>query len=251
MTNKNRSNPKKKSLSICFSCFNESFYVMKNIKKIKTILKKINIRHELLVVDDASDKVEVKKLKNFCKINKVKFVGHEYNLGFFKSFVSGLINSKYEYFKLFAGDDATNSNHIKLILREFHKQDLLIPYNDQFEMTGKPFSRKIISIIYTKIINLMSGLNLKYYNGLPVFLKKKALMNLSDTSGYGWQAEIIVNCIYSGCSYREIYTKNKEIKFTYDSIKIATIPSVVFSIIKVFFKRISPSRKKYYIINKR
>ena len=116
-------------------------------------------------------------------------------------------------------------------------------------MKGKPFSRKFISIIYTKIINLMSGLNLKYYNGLPIFHKKKALMNLSDTSGYGWQAELIVNCIYSGCSYKEIYTKNREIKFTYDSIKIATIPSVIFSIIRVFFKRISPGRKKYPIIN--
>ena len=28
-------------------------------------------------------------------------------------------------------------------------------------------------------------------------------MNLSDTSGYGWQAELIVNCIYSGCSYKK------------------------------------------------
>lgn len=251
MTKKNILNAKKKSLSICFSCFNESFYVMKNIKKIKRILKKINIRYELLVVDDASDKVEVKKLKKFCKINKVKFIGHEHNLGFFKSFISGLINSKYEYFKLFAGDDATNTNHINFVLREFHKQELLIPYNNQFEMKGKPISRKIISIIYTKIINLMSGLNLKYYNGLPVFLKKKVLMNLADTSGYGWQAEIIVNCIYSGCSYREIYTKNREIKFTYDSIKIATIPSVIFSIIKIFFKRISPGRKKYSILKKK
>ena len=103
-------------------------------------------------------------------------------------------------------------------------------------MNGKPFSRKIISIIYTKIINLLSGLNLKYYNGLPVFLKRKALMNLSDTSGYGWQAELIVNCIYSGCRYKEIYTKNREIKFVYDSIKLRNVFSVIFSIIRVFFK---------------
>lgn len=251
MINKNKSNLKKKSISVCLSCFNESFYVIKNIKKIRAILRKINLKNELIVVDDASDEINIKKLRQFCKQNNVKYIRHENNLGFFKSFVSGLINSKYEYFKLFAGDDATNKNHIDLMFRDFHKQDLLIPYNDQFEMKGKPFSRKVISIIYTKIINLMSGLNLKYYNGLPIFHKKKALMNLSDTSGYGWQAELIVNCIYSGCSYKEIYTKNREIKFTYDSIKIATIPSVIFSIIRVFFKRISPGRKKYPVINKK
>ena len=70
-------------------------------------------------------------------------------------------------------------------------------------------------------------------------------MNLSDTSGYGWQAELIVNCIYSGCKYKEIYTKNKEIKFSYDSVKIRNYLSVLFSLIRVFSKRISPGRKRY------
>ena len=153
---------------------------------------------------------------------------------------------KNHYYKLFAGDDATNLADIKSILNEFYKQDILIPYNYQFEVQNKPFLRKIISVIYTKIINLMSGLNLKYYNGLPIFLRKKVLMNLSDTSGFGWQAELIVNCIYSGCTYKEIYTRNKEIKFSYSSVKLEYIPSVVFSIIRVLFKRLSPGRKKFF-----
>ena len=235
---------KKRSITICYSCFNESKYVIKNIIKIKSLLKKEKIKFELMVVDDASTE-KIEKLKIFCKKNKIKYIRHQHNLGFFKSFLSGIINSKYEYFKLFAGDDATNLKHIKIMLKEYYKQDLLIPYNNQFEMSGKPFSRKIISIIYTKIINLLSGLDLRYYNGLPIFLKKKALMNLSDTSGYGWQAELIVNCIYSGCKYKEIYTKNKEIKFSYNSVKIRNFLSVLFSLIRVFFKRISPGRKRY------
>ena len=234
---------KKKTISIGFSCFNESKYVIKNIKKILPLLKK-KLKYEIIVIDDASTELEIKNLKKFCRKNKVKYIRHDLNLGFFKSFITGLLNSKYEYFKLFAGDDATNLKHIKLILNEFYKQDILIPYNYQFEVDGKPIFRKVLSIIYTKIINLMSGLNLKYYNGLPVFLRKKALMNLADTSGYGWQAELIVNCIYSGCTFKEIYTKNKEIKFEYHSIKIKNIPSVIFSIIRVFFKRLSPGRKK-------
>ena len=183
---------KQKSISIGFSCYNESKYVIKNIKKLLPLLKKIK-KYEIIVIDDDSTEMEIKNLKKFCKKNKIKYIKHEINLGFFKSFFTGLLNSKYEYFKLFAGDDATNINHIKLIFNEFYKQDILIPFNKQFEVDGKPFFRKISSIIYTKIINLMSGLNLKYYNGLPVFNKKKALMNLADTSGYGWQAELIVN----------------------------------------------------------
>jgi glycosyltransferase involved in cell wall biosynthesis len=237
---------KKKSISIGYSCYNESRFVINNIKKILPILRKEKIKYEIIVIDDASTEIEIEKLKKFCKKHSVIYIKHTFNLGFFKSFLSGLIQSKYCYYKLFAGDDATNTEHIKLIFNEFYKQDLLIPYNYQFEVTNKPFVRMVASVIYTKIINLMSGLNLQYYNGLPVFLKKKALMNLSDTSGYGWQAELIVNCIYSGCTYKEIYTRNKEIKFSYSSVKLANLPSVFFSIIRVFFKRLSPGRKKIF-----
>ena len=164
------------SISIGFSCFNESKFVISNINKILPLLKK-NFKYEILVIDDASTEKGIKNLKKFCKKKKIRYIRHEYNLGFFKSFISGLLNSKYKYFKLFAGDDATNINHIKLMLNEYYKQDILIPYNFQFEVDGKPIFRKFASIIYTKIINLMSGLNLKYYNGLPVFFRKKALMN--------------------------------------------------------------------------
>jgi hypothetical protein len=237
---------KKKSISIGYSCYNESRFVISNIQKILPILKEKKIKYEIIVIDDASTETEIKKLKFFCKKHDIIYIKHDFNLGFFKSFLSGLVQSKNHYYKLFAGDDATNLADIKSILNEFYKQDILIPYNYQFEVQNKPFLRKIISVIYTKIINLMSGLNLKYYNGLPIFLRKKVLMNLSDTSGFGWQAELIVNCIYSGCTYKEIYTRNKEIKFSYSSVKLEYIPSVVFSIIRVLFKRLSPGRKKFF-----
>lgn len=233
-----------KNISIGFSCYNEGKYVINNIKKITKILKKENLRFEIIVIDDASEKINVNNLKNFCKIKKIKYIRHKENLGFFNSFKTGIINAKYKYFKLFAGDDATRVKDIRKILRQFYKYDILIPYNYQFEVNGKPLIRMITSKIYTEVINLMSGLNLKYYNGLPVFIKKKTIMNLADTSGYGWQAELLVNCIYSGCTFKEIYTKNKEIKFEYNSVKLKYIPSVFFSIIRIFFKRISPGRKK-------
>ncbi len=233
-----------KKISIGFSCYNETKFVVKNIKKIIPILKKEKLKYEIIVIDDASYESDIEVLRNFCKKENIKYIRHKENLGFFSSFKTGLFKAKYEYFKLFAGDDATRVKDIRKILRQFNKQDILIPFNYQFEVHGKPVLRMLTSVIYTKIVNLMSGLNLKYYNGLPVFKINKTKMNLADTSGYGWQAELLVNCIYSGCTFKEIYTKNKEIKFEYNSVKLKYIPSVLFSIIRIFFKRISPSRKK-------
>ena len=235
---------KYQNISIGFSCYNEKKYIIKNIKKIMPILKKAKLKYEIIVIDDASQETGIRDLRNFCKQNDVKYIRHHKNLGFYSSFKTGILNAKYEYFKLFAGDDATRIKDIKKILREFNDRDILIPFNHQFEVSGKPKFRMLISIIYTTVVNLVSGLNLKYYNGLPVYKKNKALMNLADTSGYGWQAELLVNCIYSGCTFKEIYTKNKEIKFRYNSVRLKYIPSVFFSIIRIFFKKISTGLEK-------
>jgi len=230
-------------LSVAFSHFEEERFAIQNIKKIKQILKKFNFKYEILVIDDYS-KVFPKKLEIFCKKNKVRFFRNEYNCGFFKCFVKGLVESKYENYKFFAGDDCTNTNDIIKIFSYIGKYDLIIPFNIQSEVKGKPKFRKILSYIYTHIVNFLSGYKIKYYNGLPLYRKKKALLNLPDTSGYGWQAELIINCLNNNCSYVELLTRNKEIKFVYNSIKLKNVPSVLFSLIKILFKRISPSRIK-------
>ena len=85
---------KKKSITIGYSCYNESKFVINNIQKILPILKKTKIKYEIIVIDDASTEIGMEKLKKFCKKYKVIYIKHNINLGFFKSFLSGLIKSK-------------------------------------------------------------------------------------------------------------------------------------------------------------
>jgi hypothetical protein len=233
------------TLSIAYTCYNEEDLVINNINKIKKIINKVkNIKYEIIVIDDNSND-SISKLNHFCKKNKITLIKNTVNKGFFKCFIKAIIYSKYKYFKLFAGDDCTNLNDVVKIFKLINnKTDIIIPYNYQKEVDGKPFLRKILSSYYTFLVNLLSGLNLKYYNGLPVYNRIKALENLPDASGYGWQAELLVNCIYDGMSFNQIYTKTKEIKFSYSSVKIKNIPSVIFTLIRILFKRLSPSRKK-------
>tara|TARA_B100001750_G_scaffold187497_1_gene156963 strand:+ start:45 stop:740 length:696 start_codon:yes stop_codon:yes gene_type:complete len=226
-----------KKVSIAYSNFNEEKFVIKNLKKIKKILRKIkNFKYELIVIDDCSSEKQ-DKLIDFCKKKKIKLIFNKKNSGFYKCFLVGLAEAKYEYYKFFAGDDCTNYKDIAKIFMLTGSSDLIIPYNIQKNVKGKPLSRKFISILYTTIVNILSGISIKYYNGLPVYNKKKIIPYLPDASGYGWQAELIVNCIFNGLTYKEILTNNKEVKFNYSSTNLKYVPSVFFSLIKILVKR--------------
>ena len=61
-----------KKVSIAYSNFNEEKFVIKNLKKIKKILRKIkNFKYELIVIDDYSSEKQ-DKLIDFCKKKKNK-----------------------------------------------------------------------------------------------------------------------------------------------------------------------------------
>ena len=68
----------------------------------------------------------------------------------------------------------------------------------------------MISRTYTRILNLLFGLNLKYYNGGNVY-RRELLTRMPMTSdGYGLFAEILVQMMKSGHSYVEVGMHNRE-----------------------------------------
>ncbi len=57
---------------------------------------------------------------------------------------------------------------------------------------------------YTKLMNLIFRLNLKYYNGIQIH-QTEWLKNLElKSSGFGFQAELLIKAIKDGRSYVEV-----------------------------------------------
>ena len=233
-------------LSIGFSCYFEHELVINNLIKYSKIIEKHKLKNnvEIIVIEDSGNlekKIDYhNKMYSICIEKNIDFkiVDNIKNKGFFKSFVSGLINSKYEYFKLFCGDDGLTEDSILQLINNAKNYDLILPYYNQYEIEGKPTWRAFVSNIYNEIVNILSGHKIKYYNGIPLVKKEKALQNLPGTNGFSWMAELITNCLWDGATYKEIKLDQKETKYKYTSLRIKNFIYIFFSLIKIFLRRI-------------
>ena len=186
------------------TAFNEE----KNLAKtVKEILKLENHfpNYEVLIVNDGStDNTQIVIDDLQKKYPAVRNITHETNQGFGATYRTGFQNSKGTHCILIPGDNAHPAYTVIPILEKATSADIIIPYTLNPE--ARSLFRQMLSRVFVFSINLISGLNVKYYNGLV--LHNSALLKSvnSKTSGYAYQAEILVKLIKSGASFSEVGT---------------------------------------------
>lgn len=150
----------------------------------------------------------------------------------------GVDSAKFKYITWFPGDNETSLEAIKDILKSAGKFDIVIPYTVNTEV--RPLKRRIISRLYTFLINMMFGLNLRYFNGPAVHkvaLLKALPQSTRENRGFSFNAEILVRLIKAGHSYIEmpiyiqprVYGKAKSV--SWESLK-----DVLKKIFKLFWE---------------
>ena len=113
--------------------------------------------------------------------------------------------AKFEYITFFPGDNETSPETIKEILRAAGKADMVISYIANMEIRER--KRRIISKIYTFLMNMLFGMNLRYFNGPGVYKAEllKALPSyVKENHGFSYNAEILVRLIKAGHKYIEV-----------------------------------------------
>ena len=82
--------------------------------------------------------------------------------------------------------------------------DIISHYTSNLEVRLP--SRRIISRIYTGLMNFLFGLRLTYFNG-PTIQRREVIQNVKiTTNGFAFLSEIMVRLIRSGHSYIQIGT---------------------------------------------
>lgn len=122
------------------------------------------------------------------------------NLG--AKFWVGVDTSKFPYVILVAGDNELRKEALRDILLHLGQADILITYPINPEI--RPLIRRILSRIYVILINLSTGLGLRYYNGSCVH-RTDVLRKVKDRNdNLVYMAKLLVQMIKQGYSYREI-----------------------------------------------
>jgi glycosyltransferase involved in cell wall biosynthesis len=168
--------------------------------------------YEVILVDDGStDRTGEIMEAAARRHSKMQVLHNARNLRFGNSYKRGLREARFDYVMLLCGDGGLPASSLPPIFECIGTADIVVPWMTNLKVIKSPW-RYFLSRAYTAMLNLTFGMRLKYYNGLPVH-RRDLLQSIDITSGgFGFQSEILIKLIRSGCSFVQVGVQGAEEK---------------------------------------
>ncbi|HEX7631310.1 MAG TPA: glycosyltransferase family 2 protein [Lacunisphaera sp.] len=192
-------------LTMFVPCLNEEKRITGTLETIKAALAEVPCSYEVIVVDDGSTDRTAEVIAEFCRANPdmpVRLHRNPRNLGLSRSFVDTAFRGRGRYYRLVCGDNVEPKDSMVKILRAIGTADIIVPYYPV--LPGKSRARKFISRLYTRIVDLLSGYEIKYYNGCALYRRFHVMRWASYNYGFGFQAHLITTLLDEGATYTEV-----------------------------------------------
>jgi glycosyltransferase involved in cell wall biosynthesis len=228
--------------SFFIPCYNEEKNVVNVIEKLASVATSLGQSYEILVFDDCSKDRTVEVVRACQQARPdipLRLFVNSINRGVARNFIEGAFQGRGRHYRVVMGDDVESIQTLTSILSQAGKADIVIPYHTQ--VTGRPFHRKVISRLYTVLVNFASKRKLRYYNGSPLFLRRDALRFHVEATGLGFQAEFLLRLLQEGRSFVEIPVVASDREGS-TSLNLRNFVSVGYSIFKIFMRRLAGKR---------
>lgn len=240
-------NERKPSVTIVVPCLNEEGNIRGAVDCIYKALGETGrfSSFEILIFNDGStDKTGAvaDALKN--EVPGIRVIHNLKNMGFGYNYAEGVRQAKKEYVIMVPGDNEIPVEAIKRVFIKTGLSDIVVPYTANSRV--RPLSRRFVSRAFVILINLLFGLNLRYYNGTCA-IKSSLLKRLPlKTWGFAYMASILVRLIRSGASYTEtgIDIKPRETGKS-KAFSPRNIVSVVTAVVSLFWEVRVTERNRY------
>lgn len=195
------------SLSIVIPAYNEQENIIDALQSVRISTKPYLPDTEIIIVDDGSTDGTYKIIEDLAKQDKkIRIIHHKVNKGLGISISDGFRAAKNKYVAVFPGDNDMSGKSLTDLVKIRHGADLIICYPDRGQRRSK--LRILVSRLFVFGINIIFGLNLRYFNG-PFIVKTAFVKNLSLKSvGFFIYAEMKIRLLRKGLTVKEISFKH-------------------------------------------
>jgi glycosyltransferase involved in cell wall biosynthesis len=230
-------------LTILVSCFNEALYVIATLDSVRAAACETGLDFEIIVIDDGSSDNSRDLVRDYIARHpneRILLRANRVNKGLAQNYVDGAFLGVGKYYRLVCGDNAEPRETIATVLKCIGKADIIVPYYVSNE--GRGLRRKLISKLYTGLINLITGNRLHYYNGLAVHLRHNVMRWHPNTQGFGFQAEILCMLIDLGFTVHQVpVAMVEQRRGQSNALTLRNMLSVAHTVSEIFIRRISHS----------
>jgi len=203
-----------RNLTVGVTCYNERHSIALTLDSLLSALDGRGLSWEAIVVDDVSADDSVAVVERFIAeegSGRIRLHRNQRNQGLVRNVYMIAEMGTGTRFWYVSGDNTVPVEAAGKILDSIDRADIVIP--KVLTYVGRPLHRKFISRAYTLLVNLLSGLDIYYYNGSSVYLRADVVHYGKQLGGYGYSAEMIIRLVDDGRSYVEVpvvYVDRKE-----------------------------------------
>ena len=192
-----------KSISLMFPLYKDKSTVELMITKSSAVLKKLNSKYEIIIVDDGcpqnSGKLAEKIAKKFANI---KIFFHKKNLGYGAALKTGLKKCKNDWIFMIDGDAEYDVDDLFRLVRVSKNYDLVITYRYKKKYTTY---RIIISWVYNAVLRLIFNIKFKDISSGSRLVSRKLIRHIKLKSNSPFVgAELAIKAKLAGYKVGEI-----------------------------------------------
>lgn len=228
------------SITFFVPCLNEEKNVGRALDTIVELMEELGKPYEIIVVDDASVDSTVDVVLERCQRYpqaRIALIENPFCRGLGRNYFIAAQRASGEYFMVVNGDAADPVEAIRVILSYMGKADAAVPYLGSNDT--RPLGRRLLSRTFTFLVSLLSGHRLKYYNGPVLHKTENVRMWFSETSGFGYQAELLCRLLDEGISVVEVQmVTNVRDQGASKAFKIGNFLSVSNTLFHIFLRRL-------------
>jgi glycosyltransferase involved in cell wall biosynthesis len=190
------------SLTIIVPAYNEESNLRGTVETVLDVLPGRIRDYEILIFDDCSTDGTPEISDELARGNPgIKAIHNEVNRGLGYNFTKGVQLASKEFVMLLHGDNETRKESVARIFELVGQADIIIPWTANTEV--RPLKRRVLSRLFTALMNLLTGLRIKYYNG-PCVHRSSLIKNTPMTTwGFAYMAAVLARLIRSGATYIE------------------------------------------------
>ncbi|UCD87798.1 MAG: glycosyltransferase family 2 protein [Desulfobacterales bacterium] len=191
------------ALSVFFPCYNEELNLQGLVFEAIQILSHSVQKHEIMIINDGStDKTGLVADRLSMEHEHVRVIHHNKNRGYGAALVSGFSNAVHEWIFFTDGDRQFFISEIELLLNEIDEHDVIIGYR---ETRRDPLYRILYGYAWTRLVQLLFGLNVKDTNCAFKLFKKKILDSVTlHSSGAMINTELLVKFQSLGARMKQV-----------------------------------------------
>lgn len=191
------------SITVIIPAYNEEGNLTTTVEEAVQSLDKKFQDYEVLIFNDCSTDRTAEIAEGFSAKNpRIITINNPKNMGLGYNFSKGVELASKEYTMLLHGDNETTQASVENIFDHVGKTDIVIPCTANTEV--RALSRRIVSKLFTMLMNIMTGLRITYYNGPCVFRSSIIKQTPVTTWGFAYMAAILARLIKAGATYEEV-----------------------------------------------